>query len=102
MALDKITIKGKEVDIMKELGIDQASLDVQEKIAERMANIVLKKSILKALEGLSDEDAKKINTGLTSGDIEETIKALDEKVPNFDKILSEQIVLLQEDLLSKK
>ncbi|HNY35886.1 MAG TPA: hypothetical protein PLD14_02160 [Candidatus Pacearchaeota archaeon] len=102
MALDKIIIKGKEIDIMKELGIDQAPLEIQEKIAERMTDIVLRKSILKALEGLSEEEVKNINTGLTSGNTEETIKILDEKVPNFDKILSEQIVLLQEELLSKK
>lgn len=102
MSLDKITIKGKEVDLIKELGIDRAPLEIQEKIAERMTDIVLRKSILKALEGLSEEEVKNINTGLNSGNTEETIKMLDEKVPNFDKILSEQIVLLQEELLSKK
>lgn len=102
MALDKIIIKGKEIDIMKELGIDQAPLEIQEKIAERMTDIVFKRSILKALEGLSEEEAKNINTGLASGKIEETIKILDKKVSNFDKILSEQIVLLQEEMLSKK
>jgi hypothetical protein len=102
MALDKIIIKGKEIDIMKELGIDQSPLEVQEKIAERMTDIVLRRSILKALEGLSEEEVKNMNTGLTSGNTEETIKMLDEKVPNFDKILSEQIVLLQEELISKK
>lgn len=102
MASDKIIIKGKEIDIMKELGVDQAPLEIQEKIAERMTDIVLRRSIMRALEGFPEEEIKNINTGLTSGNTEETIKILDEKIPNFDKILSEQIVLLQEELLSKK
>ena len=101
MALDKIVIKGKQIDIMKELGLDHEDVEVQKKIAEKMANIVLRRSILKALELLSDEDAKNINE-LSSGDIEKTIKMLDEKITNFDKILSEQIILLQEEMLSKK
>ncbi len=102
MASDKIIIKGKEIDIMKELGVDQAPLEIQEKIAERMTDIVLRRSVMKALEGFPEEEIKNINAGLTSGNTEETIKILDEKIPNFDKILSEQIVLLQEELLSKK
>jgi hypothetical protein len=101
MALDKIVIKGKQIDIMKELGLDNEDVEVQKKLAEKMANIVLRRSILKALELLSDEDAKNINE-LSSGDIEKTIKMLDEKITNFDKILSEQIILLQEEMLSEK
>lgn len=102
MVSDKIIIKGKEIDLMKELGLDQEPLDVQEELAERMTDIVLRRSILKALENLSEDEVKNINTGLTSGDTGDTIKILNEKVPNFDKILSEQIVLLQEELISKK
>jgi hypothetical protein len=102
MALDKIVIKGKEIDLMKELNLDQEPLDVQEELAERMADIVLRRSILKALEGLTEEEAKNINSILTSNDTEEAIKVLNDKVPAFDKILSEQVVLLQEEMLNKK
>ena len=102
MALEKIIIKGKEIDIIKELGLSQDNIEAQKMIAERMADIVLRKSILKALERISDEEAQEINGELSSGDIKEAIEALDKKVPDFDKILSEQIVLLQEELLNKK
>ena len=102
MALEKIIIKGKEIDIIKELGLNQDNIEAQKMIAERMADIVLRKSILKALERISDEEAQEINGELSSGDIKEAIEALDKKVPDFDKILSEQIVLLQEELLNKK
>ena len=102
MALEKITIKGKEIDIIKELGLNQDNIEAQKMIAERMADIVLRKSILKALERISDEEAQEINSELSSGDIKEAIEALDKNVPDFDKILSEQIVLLQEELLNKK
>lgn len=101
MALDKITIQGKQVDIMKELGLDHENVEVQKKLAEKMADIVLRRSILRALELLSEEEVKDINK-LSAGDAEKTIKMLDEKVTNFDKILSEQIILLQDELLSKK
>jgi len=102
MALDKIVIKGKEIDLMKELNLDQEPLDVQEELAERMADIVLRRSILKALEGLTDEEAKNINSILITNNTEEAIKVLNDKVPAFDKILSEQVVLLQEEMLNKK
>ncbi|MCK9446172.1 hypothetical protein M0Q50_04680 [bacterium] len=101
MALDKITIKGKEIDIMKELSLDHENIEVQKNLAEKMADIVLRRSILKALELLSEEEAKDINES-SFGDIEKTIKMLDKKITNFDKILSEQIVLLQDELLNKK
>ncbi|MFA5432380.1 MAG: hypothetical protein WC319_05840 [Candidatus Paceibacterota bacterium] len=102
MALDKIIIKGKEIDLMKELNLDQEPLEVQEELAERMADIVLRRSILKALEGLTDEEAKNINSILITNNTEEAIKVLNDKVPAFDKILSEQVVLLQEEMLNKK
>jgi hypothetical protein len=100
MSLGKIVIKGKEIDLMKELGIDKLPLDVQEKVLERMTNIILRKSILKVVDSFSDKEAEEINKRLASGEINDIVKVLDEKVPDFDKILSEQIVLSQEEVLS--
>jgi hypothetical protein len=100
MVSNKIVIRGKEIDLIKELGIDQAPAAVQEKILGRMANLVLRRSALKAMGSLSEEEVKLINEDLKSENIEDVIKMLDRKIPNFDKILSEQISLLQEEVLS--
>lgn len=102
MSLGKIVVKGKEINLMKELGIDKFPLDVQEKVLERMTNIILRRSILKVMDSFSDKEAEEINKRLASGGINDVVKVLDEKVPDFDKILSEQIILLQEEALSDK
>lgn len=102
MAKEKIIIKGKEIDLIKSLGLENEPIEVQEKIVDRMANIVLRRSFLEVLSFFSEEELKDINTKMTSGNIGEVVKLLDEKVPNFDKILSNQISSLQEEMLNKK
>jgi len=102
MSLGKILIKGKEIDLMKELGIDKLPLNIQENVLERMTNVVLRRSVLEVLEKLSNEEAEEINKKLTSGEIKDVINILDEKVPDFGKILSKQISLLQEEVLNDK
>ncbi len=92
-------IKGKEIDFIKELGLEDMPLEEQGKLIERMANVVNERIILKAMEKLSDEDAKQVNADLVIGDTEEALKIMDEKIPNFDLIISEEIEKFQEEML---
>jgi len=99
MAQDKITIKGKEIDFIKELGIEDLPIEEQGKLVERMANVVNKRLILRILDHLSEEEVKLVNANLVSGDTEAAFKIMDEKVPNFDKIVSEELAKFQEEML---
>jgi hypothetical protein len=99
MAQDKITIKGKEIDFIKELGIEDLPIEEQGKLIERMANVVNKRLILRILDHLSEQEVKLVNANLVSGDTEAAFKIMDEKVPNFDKIVSEELAKFQEEML---
>lgn len=99
MAQDKITIKGREIDFIKELGIEDLPIEEQGRLVERMANVVNKRLILRILDHLSEEEVKLVNANLVSGDTETAFKIMDEKVPNFDKIVSEELAKFQEEML---
>jgi len=99
MAQDKITIKGKEIDLIKELGLEGLPIEKQKEMLERMANVVNKRIILRAMEELSEDEVMEINSSLVSLDTQEALNLLDEKIPNFDKIVSEEIAKFQEEML---
>lgn len=99
MTQNKITIKGKEIDFIKELGLENMPVDEQEKLIDRMAKIVNERVILRALDSLTEEETKQINANLISGETEKAMKMVDEKVPNFDVIMSEEIAKFQEEML---
>jgi hypothetical protein len=99
MDQDKKIIKGKEIDIIKELGLESLPIEKQEEMLERMSKVVNERIILRTLDQLSEEDAKLINANLVSGDTEEAMRLMDEKIPNFDKVISEEIVKFQEEML---
>jgi len=99
MTQDKITIKGKEIDLIKELGLEGLPIEKQKEMLERMANVVNKRIILRAMDELSEDEVMEINSSLVSLDTQEALSLLDEKIPNFDKIVSEEIAKFQEEML---
>lgn len=99
MAQNKITIKGKEIDLIKELGLESLPIEKQEEMLGRMADVLNRRIILSAMESLSDVEAKEINAELVSGNTEEALKIMDKKISNFDKIASEEIAKFQEEML---
>ncbi len=98
---NKITIGGKNINLIKELGLENMPIEAQEKLSERMADIVLRRAALRALESITEEEAKEINGYFDSGDTDKAMEIMDKKVPNFDKIISEEISLFQEEMTKK-
>jgi hypothetical protein len=101
MANNKITIGGNNIDPIKELGLEKLPVDVQEKLAERMADIILRRVSLRALEKITDEEAREITGYFDSGNTDKAIEIMDNKVPDFDKIVSEEISLFQQEMAEK-
>ena len=81
MTQNKTIIKGKEIDFIKELGLENMSPEKQEVMLERMGKIVNKRIILRALDHLSEEETKK-TTHPTSEEVNGRVEGIDENVPS--------------------
>lgn len=72
-----------------------------EKLLEETGEVIMENAFIKALEELSEEDAKKINQLFETGNEEDAINFLEEKVPNFPKIVEAEIAKYREEITEK-
>jgi hypothetical protein len=99
MVQNKIILKGKEIDFVKELGISHLSPEKQLEIIKKMADILDKRIVLRIMDELSEDEVMEINATLISDGREEAFKIIDDKVSDFDKIVYEEISKFKEEML---
>ena len=93
----KITIQGK--DLIKELGLENLSVDEQEKLVSDMSEVVYKRVLLRVVEKLSDEEATELNNLFEKGNMEKIDQYLRDRVPDFASILRKEIEKYQEEMI---
>lgn len=95
----KQTIQFK--NIIKELGLDDLSVEEQEKLLEEMAEIVYKKILLRVVNRLSEEEIAELNNLLDKKDYEKVNSYIEEKIPDFMEIFKQEIETFQEEIIKK-
>jgi len=93
----KITIQGK--DLIKELGLENLSVDEQEKLVSDMSEVVYERVLLRVVEKLSDEEATELNNLFEKGNMEKIDQYLRDRVPDFASILRKEIEKYQEEMI---
>ncbi len=93
----KITIQGK--DLIKELGLENLSVDEQEKLVSDMSEVVYERVLLRVVEELSDEEATELNNLFEKGNMEKIDQYLRDRVPDFASILKKEIEKYQEEMI---
>ncbi len=93
----KITIQGK--DLIKELGLENLSVDEQEKLVSDMSEVVYERVLLRVVEKLSDEEATELNNLFEKGNMEKIDQYLRDRVPDFASILKKEIEKYQEEMI---
>lgn len=93
----KQTIQFK--NIIKELGLDNLSVEEQKKLLEEMAEIVYKKILLRIVNRLSDEEIAELNNFLDKKDFEKINKYIENKIPDFIEIFKQEIETFQEKII---
>lgn len=94
---EKISIHCK--DIISELHLENLSEDEQVEMISEMSDVVYEKIILRVLEKLSDEDSVALTNLLSAEKMDEATDFLNEKVPNFEQVIDEEITEFQEELI---
>ncbi|MCK9393241.1 MAG: DUF5663 domain-containing protein [Candidatus Paceibacterota bacterium] len=94
---EKISIHCK--DIISELNLENLSEDEQVKMISEMSDVVYEKIILRVLDKLSIEDSVALTNLLNLEKHEESTAFLNEKIPNFEKIIDEEVTDFQEELI---
>ncbi|MCK9578677.1 hypothetical protein M0R01_04300 [bacterium] len=94
---EKISIHCK--DIIRELNLEYLPEDEQVKMIEEMSDVVYEKIILKVLEKLTDEDSVALTNFLSQEKLEDATNFINERIPNFEEIIDDEITNFQEELI---
>ena len=94
---EKISIQCK--DIIQELNLGNLSEDEQVEMISEMSDVVYEKIILKVLEKLSDEDSVVLTNLLSAEKFDEATDFINEKIPNFEEVMDEEITDFQDELI---
>lgn len=100
MEKDK-TINIQGTDIIEDLGLEGFSDEKKEKIIEKIGDVLHKRILLRFLKELSDQDAKKINELIKQNKLQLAYSCVEEKNPNFYKIVEEEIRDFKNELVQR-
>jgi len=78
-------------NILKELGIDQLPQEKQEEVLAAMTEVLLKRIILRVLQGLSEAQRGEFEQLCAAGDQEKVNQFLAKNVPNYEAVIKEEI-----------
>ncbi len=85
-------------NIVTTLGIDKLPIEQQKDTMERLGAIVYQEVMLRALDLMSEEDKNAFEKLITENpDPEAIFTYLSEKVPNIDKMVTEEAESLREE-----
>lgn len=94
---EKISIHCK--DIIRELNLEKLPEEEQVEMIEEMSDVVYEKIILRVLEKLSDEDSVSLTNLLNEEKFDEATNLINDKIPNFEQIIDEEVTDFQEELI---
>lgn len=79
--------------------IESLNLDVSEEEKTKIMELVCEKIISKLITRVEDEELEKANKIMNEGSDEEINKFLEEKMPDFEEILEEEIENVKKEWL---
>lgn len=86
-------------DIIKELGLENLTVEKQTELIDRMSETVYKRILLRLVDRLTDEEAKEINHLLDKEDFEKADEYIRDKAPDFVEILKQEVEKFQEQMI---
>jgi len=85
-------------DILKELQIDQLPLEKQEEVLTAMTELLLKRLTVRVLEKLDEKQQEEFGQVSASGDPDKISQFFAANVPDYEKIIQEEIDLFKIDM----
>ena len=94
------TIKKDLFDLFQ---LDKMPVEKAEEMLERLSKLVFQSVLMRSLPFLSEEDLNKYNELVDSKDQDgaDLFKFLEEKIPEFNKIISEEVWVLRKSMEEK-
>lgn len=88
-------------NIVKELGLDNLPEDKQLEILEKIGSIIFQSVLLRTLDIMSEEDKDEFEKLLSekADDPDIVLKFMQNKVPNLDDIVKEEVVKFKTETL---
>jgi len=85
------------IDLAKELGLDNLPEDKKTALVEQMAEVVESRINIEVLSALSEEDKKELDGVLDSGG--DMVAFLRGKIPNFDILVAETVANFKKEIV---
>lgn len=86
-----------EKSIFVELGIEDASPEIQESVLDSFMGAVIKKILIRAVELLPEDKRGELVAMQDSGDSDKVEQFLKNNIPDFDKIMAEVVESSKEE-----
>ena len=100
MEKDKTTnIQG--TDMIEDLGLEGLPDEKKEKIIERMGDLLHKRILLRFLEKLNNQDAKRVNELIRQNKLQMAYSCIEEKNLDFHKIVEEEIRNFKKEIVQR-
>lgn len=90
-----------QTNIISLLGLESLSEERKTKLLEKLADLVFKQAMVRVMEKLSEADQAKLSKLIDAGDTDKTNAFIVGKVPNFEKIMNEEIVKVKKEMIKE-
>ena len=87
-------------DLILEQGLDELSVEDQQRVLEQMNEAVEQATLTKAMAKLAKEDLDTIQQLTAAGDASGVRSLLMQKVPDFDRIFQQMVILYKRVILT--
>lgn len=88
-------------DIIKELGLENLSIEKQAELIDRMSKLIYQRILLQAINKFSEEEAAELNQLLGKENYEKVDEYIRDKCPEFVSILKEELKNFEEEMIKK-
>ncbi len=88
-------------NIISLLGLEALSQEKKIQLLEKITDLVFKRTMVKVMGELSEEDQAELEKLIDTGDSDKTNNFVAEKVPNFEELMNKEILAVKEEMMTE-
>jgi hypothetical protein len=88
-------------NIINLLGIEALPDDKKVEFIGKISDLIFRRVIIKVLDRLEDEDQERLMEYIESNDADNTTRLISQKIPDFEDMLTNEVVKIKEELYNE-
>lgn len=88
-------------NIIELLGLSELPLETQADMLDKMADLVMRRLMIRLIENMSDEDKEEVARVFESGTDEEKTSFMTSRFPDLRSMIEEEVITLKAELVNE-